>query len=150
LRTPPAYVVDTSVVVKWYANEGGADQAAADQLLDALGQGGCILRAPEILLFELANALMLSHRFPSAKVVGSINHFQELKIELNLLSWSTLAKAVELASNCGATIYDCYFLALALESDSVLITADEVFLRKTRHWPKIIALRSLQLPEPTR
>ncbi len=74
---------------------------------------------------------------------------RKLKIEVELLNWPTLTKAVEFAVGCGATIYDSYFLALALETDSVLITADEVFLRKARHLPKIVSLRLLQLTERT-
>jgi len=149
LSTQPAYVLDTSVAVKWFANKGGTEQAKADQLLDALGKGECTLKAPELLLFEVANALMLSHKFPSAKVMDSLTFLRKLKIEVEFTNWPTLTKAVELASACGATIYDSYFLALALETDSVLITADEVFLRKARHLPKIVSLRLLQLTDRT-
>jgi predicted nucleic acid-binding protein len=149
LNAYPAYVLDTSVAVKWFANEGGADQARADQLLDAVGNGQCILRAPDLLLFELANALMLSHKFPSARVLNSITLLQKLKIEVVPLNLATLTRAVEIASSCNATIYDSYFLALAFETDSTLVSADEVFLRKARHLPNIISLRRFQLTEQT-
>jgi predicted nucleic acid-binding protein len=149
LSAQPAYVLDSSVAVKWFVNEGGTEQTKADQLLDALGQGQCILKAPELLLFEVANALMISHKFPSAKVIDSLAFLRSLKLEVEFMSWLILTKAVELASACGATIYDSYFLAMALETDSVLITADEVFVRKVRHLPKILSLRLLQLPERT-
>jgi predicted nucleic acid-binding protein len=149
LSTLPAYVLDTSVAVKWFANEGGADQAKADLLLDTVGKGQCILRAPEFLLFELANALMLSHKFPSARVINSIVFLQKLKIEVEPLNPATLIRAVEIASSCNATIYDSYFLALALESGSLLVTADEVFLRKVRRLPNTVSLRLLQLTERT-
>ena len=147
MSTHPAYVLDTSVAVKWFANEGGTEQTKADQLLDALGQGECTVRAPELFLFEVANALMISHRFPSAKVADALAFLRKMKIEVELLNWRTLSKAVEIASACGATISDSYFLAVALETDSVLVTADEVFLRKARHLPQIVSLRLLQLTE---
>lgn len=149
MSTQPAYVLDTSVAVKWFVNEGGTEQSKADQLLDALGQGQCILKAPELLLFEMANALMISHKFPSAKVADSLAFLRRLKIEVEVMNWLILTKAVELASACGATIYDSYFLALAIKTDSVLITADEVFLRKARHLPNIVSLRLFQLTERT-
>jgi predicted nucleic acid-binding protein len=56
----PAYVLDTSVAVKWFADEGGAEQAKAVQLFEAFERGQCELRAPELLFFEIANALMYS------------------------------------------------------------------------------------------
>ena len=149
MSTPPAYVLDTSVAVKWFADEGGPEQAKAVQLFEAFEQGQCKLRAPQLLFFEIANALIYSYKLSSSTVVDSLDSLQRLNIEMELLNWSTLAKAVEIASACGATIYDSYFLALALETDSVLITADEVFLRKARHLPKIVSLRLLQLTERT-
>ena len=149
MRIPPAYVLDTSVAVKWFADEGGPEQAKAVQLFEAFEQGQCKLRAPQLLFFEIANALIYSYKLSSSTVVDSLDSLQRLNIEMELLNWSTLAKAVEIASACQATIYDSYFLALALETDSVLITADEAFLRKTRHFAKILSLRLLQLPERT-
>jgi len=150
MSAPSAFVVDTSVVVKWFVDEGGTAQAKAIQLFEAFEAGRCALKAPQLLMFELANALMYSHKLSSAKIVDLLASFQDLKIEIEPLSLPTLAKAVEIACTCGATIYDAYFLALALETDSTLVTADEVFLRKARHWPRIVALRFLQLPGLTR
>jgi predicted nucleic acid-binding protein len=149
VNTPPAYVLDTSVAVKWFADEGGPEQAKAVQLFEAFEQGQCKLRAPQLLFFEIANALIHSYKLSSSTVVDSLDSLQRLNIEVELLDWSTLRKAVEIASACGAAIYDSYFLALALETDSVLITADEVFLRKARHLRKIVSLRLLQLTERT-
>jgi len=60
-----------------------------------------------------------------------------------------LKKAVEIASACGAAIYDAYFLAVAIGSGSVLITADHAFLRKANHMPNILDLRLLKFPERT-
>ncbi len=149
MSTPIAYVLDTSVAVKWFADEGGPEQAKAVQLFESFEQGQCRLRAPELLFFEIANALLYSYKLPTSTVVDSLAFLQRLKIEVVLLNWLTLTKAVEIASACKATIYDSYFLAMALETDSVLITADEVFLRKARHLPKIVSLRLLQLTERT-
>lgn len=145
MSAQPAYILDTSVAVKWFADEGGTEQAKADQLLDVLERGECILKAPELLYFEVTNALMLSQRFPKDKVMESLGSLRKLKIEVESLNWSTLTRAVEIASACKATIYDSYFLAMAFEADCVLVTADEVFLRKASHLPRIISLRLLRL-----
>ena len=145
----PAYVLDTSVAVKWFADEGGAEQAKAIQVFEAFEQGHCELRAPELLYFEIANALKYSHKLSSSTIVDSLNSLQKLKIEVESLNWPTLRKAVEIASTCGAAIYDSYFLAVAIGTESILITADQIFLRKARHMPNIIDLRLFKLPERT-
>lgn len=149
MSTPPVYVLDTSVAVKWFADEGGPEQAKAVQLFEAFEQGQCELRAPVLLFFEIANALMYSYKLPPPTIVDSLAFLQKLRIKVELLNWSILTRAIELAAACGSTIYDSYFLAMALETDSVLITADEVFLRKARQLPNIISLRLLQLTGPT-
>ena len=149
MNSPSAYVVDSSVAVKWFADEGGPEQIKADQLLDALGHGECTLKAPELLLFEVANALMMSYKYSGAEVTDSLAFLRKLKIEVKSLNWPTFTRAVQIASNCGATIYDSYFLALAIETDSMLVTADEVFLRKARDWPEIVSLRLLDLNRQT-
>ena len=111
MSTPPAYVLDTSVAVKWFADEGGPEQAKAVQLFEAFEQGQCKLRAPQLLFFEIANALIYSYKLSSSTVVDSLDSLQRLNIEVEWLNWSTLTKAVEIASACKATIYDSYFLA---------------------------------------
>jgi len=149
VSTLPIYILDTSIAVKWFADEGGLEQRKAVQLFEAFEQGQCALRAPALLYFEIANALMYSYKLPRSTIEDSLAALQNLKIQIDLLNWSTLMKAVEIASACRATIYDSYFLALAIETGSVLVTADEVFLRKARHWPEIVSLRLLQLPGRT-
>jgi predicted nucleic acid-binding protein len=149
VNAPPAYVLDTSVAVKWFADEGGPEQANAVHLYQAFEEGRCRLRAPELLFFEIANALIYSYKLPGSKVLESLDSLWQLKIDVEPLHWPTFTKAVEIASACGATIYDSYFLALALETDSLLVTADQVFLRKVRHLTNIISLRLLRLSEHT-
>ena len=57
----PTYVLDTSVAVKWFADEGGVEQAKAVQLFEALS-GACELRAPELLSFRDRQCLKYSYK----------------------------------------------------------------------------------------
>lgn len=143
---PASYVVDTSVAVKWYVERDEADTAKALRLLAVHSRGQCTLRAPQFLLFEVANALLKGHQLGASVVLEALNQLWNLEMELDALRRPTLAKAVEIAARCEATIYDSYFLALALETRSVLVTADEAFLRKARHYPSVVSLRQLRLP----
>lgn len=143
--SPATYVVDTSVVVKWYVEKEESGVGQAIQLLEQFAGGLCMLRAPHLLLFELANALVASHRLRVPAVLEALTHLRGLNIDLHSFSWSTLARAVDIASASGTTIYDSYFLALALETNSTLVTADETFLRKTQSYPSVVSLRRLPL-----
>ncbi len=142
----PDYVVDTSVVVKWYVERGEENARRALELLETWDDGRCTLRAPELLVFELANALSSERRLKPSEVSEALDRFRSLGLNLEVLRWHALAKAVEIAVGCGTTIYDSYFLALALQSDSILVTADEDFLRKVRSYPGVISLSQFPLP----
>jgi predicted nucleic acid-binding protein len=139
--------VDTSVALKWYVQRGEADVTKAFQLLEAYGRGACGLRAPDLLLWEIANALTIGHKLHPPRVSEALIHLRELGLVLSPMQWSTLESAVEIASKSGATVYDAYYLALALESGGVLVTADEKFLRKARRYPGIVSLNQLQVPD---
>ena len=71
----------------------------------------------------------------------------DLELGLQGFRLSTLTKTVEIAALCQVPVYDSYFLAMALESESVLVTADDACFRKARHYPSIVSLRQLRLPD---
>ncbi len=146
-RPPTSYVVDTSVAIKWYIEKEEADVARAHDLLDCFGRGECAIRAPELLLFEIANAFTAAHKLNITAVVAALTHLKELNIDVRPLEWTTFSKAVEIAAVCDATIYDSYFLALAVETGSALVTADEAFLKKARRYPDVIHLRQLRISD---
>jgi len=106
-----------------------------------------VLRAPDLLLWEVANALTLGRRLKPADVSEALTHLRGLDLDLKNVQWSTLQSAVMIAAATDATVYDAYYLALALESGGVLVTADERFLRNARRYPGIVSLTQLQLPD---
>ncbi len=126
----PGFVVDTSVALKWFVEEQKADVLRARQLQDAYLEGRCILFAPGLLLFELANALKSGRRFKPSEVLTAVRFVLDLELRLWGFRLSTLTRAVEVAASCGVPVYDSYFLAMALESGSVLVTADDAFFIK--------------------
>jgi predicted nucleic acid-binding protein len=133
------------VALKWFVERSEAHVLQARQLRDAYLSGQCTLRAPDFLLLEIANALTTAHRCKTDKVEQALDAVREVGIQLDTLSAHTLVQAVELASYLMVTVYDSYFLALAIQNHSKLVTADEKFLRKAGTHPNIIALRELRL-----
>jgi len=144
-HSSPNYVVDASVALKWYVQRGESDVAKAFALLDAYDREQCVLGAPELLFWEVANALALGHRLKLDAVSEALAHLRSVDLQLRSLQWTTLQRAVEIAATTDATVYDAYYLALALETGSVLVTADEKFLRKARRYAGIVSLAQLQL-----
>jgi predicted nucleic acid-binding protein len=115
-------VVDASVAAKWVVAEAGSD--AARRVLEGPGP----LIAPDLLVAEVGNVLWkkVSRRAITRR------HAQEALIWLpelfdRLFDSAALApRALEIAAEHGATVYDSLYVALAeaAGSDAVLVTAD--------------------------
>ena len=138
--------MDTSVALKWFLLREEADRDRALGLRAACLEGRCRVRAPELLAIELANVLVTGARFTASQVFEAVVDVQELGIEFDPLRWHTLELAIDLSFDYRAAVYDCYFLALAVERQSMLVTADESFLRKAGKHPRIVRLSQVQLP----
>lgn len=138
------YVIDTSVTLKWFLQKEEADLEKARDLKHAQVEGRCSLYAPIFILLEIANALVRGHRRNPDYVGEALDAVRELEVDLEAMRESTLVHAVHLASSYGVTVYDSYFLAMAIESGRVLVTADDAFIRKVGAHPNMIALRQLQ------
>jgi predicted nucleic acid-binding protein len=114
-------VIDASVAVKWVLDETDSD--AADALLDQP------LIAPVIWLAEAANALWRSAR------IGNIT-FEAANARLSELLNAPVApvaiephieQALDLAAQLGHPVYDCLYLAIAIQQKTHVITADRRF-----------------------
>jgi predicted nucleic acid-binding protein len=144
---PPRLILDTSVVLKWFLEKDESDVALARKLRETFLSRRCTLGAPDLLLVEVANALTAGHRSSPKEVSEAIEVILEIGLHLFELQFPALVKAIGLASTYGVTVYDSCFLAVAIESDALLVTADEAFLRKVGAHLNITSLRNLRLPD---
>jgi predicted nucleic acid-binding protein len=117
------YVVDASVAVKWYIPEVHSEKAAC--LLDGTHE----LIAPDLLLPEFGNILWKKVQRGQISVETSRQILQEFKA-VTLQTYPSeplLDNAVDLAIALGRTVYDCFYLALAITKKCQMVTADEKF-----------------------
>ena len=122
-------VVDSSVVAKRLVSETDSDKARS--LLLSWARGGLDLVAPEILAVEIANMLWkraVRRLLPAEKIFDLYSDFQDLQIPL----WPTehlMAGALQLAVGQQHPVSDCVYVALASQTGSELVTADERLFR---------------------
>jgi len=136
-------VLDASVAVKWLVNEPGSEKAQALLELCRLGKYDPI--APELLLVEVGS--VLSKRVRQGSMRASQAEFQFARfnrIRPVLKPLLDLAgQAFKLALVHQHSIYDCLYVALALEAQCELVTADEKLFRTfSPSYPNIKLLRS--------
>ena len=120
------FVVDASVALKWFLPEADGECAAR------LRREGTDLDAPDLLHAEVANALWKRVRRGELKVstAGRIAAaLSRLPIEVHP-SRLLAGAALQIACATGLTVYDSLYVATALLTDGVLVTADR-FLFET-------------------
>lgn len=110
-------VIDTSVVLKWFVAEDDSDRAT-----DLIGTP-CL--APDLIVAELGNALWKKWRKGEIGRAQAHAALAELPDLVGLMPSPPLAEAaLGIAIDVPHPVYDCFFLALAEQSDLVLVTAD--------------------------
>lgn len=137
----PRLVVDASVAVKWILVEDGRDEALRIQ--EQYQDEKIDLIAPPLLLSEVANVLWKRARRGDLTPHQAAYCFDGFLRDAPRLIMSATAEtsALGLALAHGHPVYDCLYLALALEHRCDLVTADERFFRALR--PTLPCIRLL-------
>lgn len=129
-------VLDTSVAVKFYVPEELREEALA--VLAAAETGDLELVAPSTLQPEFFNALWWKHRRGELSPDEVRDGWHRLIADEPASLYAPedlMPRAVEIAFESGAIVYDSLFLALAEDSDAALVTADERLLKALQGTP---------------
>ena len=114
-------VIDASVLIKLFVDEKGSSESeravkAADELL-----------APDLLLPETASVLWKYVRRGELSPVDAnslMADILQMRIRISP-SEDLIEPALRIAIETGRTVYDSLYIALALQSATILLTADE-------------------------
>ncbi len=136
-------IIDASVAIRWVIAGDYQSQAAA--ILDISEP----LRAPGHFMSEVANVLFKYVRDGLVSEKAALSAHDEVREILGpLVNVAELHdEAFELCLALLHPIYDCYYLALALRTGDVFVTADQRFLRKlagTRFAPHAMHLSEVR------
>lgn len=136
------YVVDASIVVKWYSKSGEGDLRKADLLLEGYIQKQHVLVAPSLISYELTNALRFNPNFSEEDVVKAISAFNELGIQI--ISFEKVcSQAVSLAFNKDLAVYDAVCIAISRLYGIPFVTADSQLYQKVKDLLFVIPLSQL-------
>jgi len=139
------YVVDASVVVKWFIPEEESDEAG--RLKELLARGEASLYSPRHTLVEVANALTLHPlvKISEDAIIDAVSASEKM-VNLTDLTQEEWRAAVKLAREIPTTVYDSAYLALSLKMDMKFITADsKLYARLPNNLkPHVALLKELQ------
>ncbi len=130
-------VVDSSVLIKWIKKRDEDLVEEAQRLLAEVEERGIEVHVPALLLYEIANILLLKTRLREAGLEAVLRHLEALPFVVAPPAAPLLRRAVRLGREFGLTFYDASFLALAVELDCLLITADRRLFERAKSLPRL-------------
>ncbi len=137
------YVVDASVLVKWFLHEKEGDRDRALALRDLHISRRSTLFIPQLALLEVLNAVRFSPKADEEDGEMALETLHDLHLETRPAELDLLRKANAIAWAYKITIYDALYVALAEQVGYPLITADEVMVKKLKGHSIVVPLREL-------
>ena len=137
------FVLDTSVILKWFSEFEESDLDQALQLRQAMREGTVFFVVPGLLFYELANALRHNPNFSMKDVEQAVHSVFEMGLEVKGVNEQVMADAISLAFKHNLTAYDAYFLALSKKEGKPFITADYRFVGRVKGFRGIIKLSDI-------
>jgi len=123
-------VVDASVVVKWFVEEEGSEEALA--IRRRYIEEEVEIVAPELIHFEVLNALRYKGLFTAPEIKRIAESLDAYSFDLRSLRGEYAAQAVEAAFENDVTVYDSSYVSLARREGTRLYTGDQKLVQKLK------------------
>lgn len=127
MARPAEVVIDASVACQWFLSEPGTPQALA--LRDAHNDGRIRLIAPELMTYEVGNALRFVNFMTAEQVKAAVDFFFDEQVGLVRSTRADLREASDFAYGLDLTIYDAAYAILAERRRCPLVMDDRKLLK---------------------
>lgn len=119
------YVIDTSVVVKWYNENDEKYVIQARQILQDLRYNKISIIVSDLLSIELTNVFLKGKSLVPSEIITLLQNFFSLPLIVKETSESQLSRAAVIAYKNKITVYDALYIALAESLSCQLISDDQ-------------------------
>lgn len=118
------FVLDTSVIVKWYNQKEEKHVLQAKQLLSDFQNNKIGIIVPDLVGIELLNVFLKGKILETNEIKILLGNFYSLPFTIKETTETMLTKTAEIAKDYQITSYDALFIALAQIEDCQLISDD--------------------------
>jgi predicted nucleic acid-binding protein len=118
------YVVDTSVVVKWFNQQNESKVEIAHQIYNDMLDNLIVLIVPSLLPIELINVLKKGKNIPVAAIKKSVPDLFSLPLVIKEPSQTILEHTAKIMEAYNIAAYDALFVATAKDENCKLISDD--------------------------
>lgn len=122
------YVVDSSIVTKWFLVETNSEKATS--LRNEFATGRLRLTVPTLLFYEVTNALRFSGVFNETDLALAARSLSKYRFGIWRPRGKLLELSVQLSVRENVTVYDACYVALAKRLKTRLVTEDKELLDK--------------------
>ncbi|OGP89569.1 MAG: hypothetical protein A2157_16925 [Deltaproteobacteria bacterium RBG_16_47_11] len=138
------YVVDSSIVFKWYRQPGDEEYVPqAVSLLERHLHGDLEIHVPDLLFYEMGNILRFKETVVSKGALTILRETFALALQTHPIDLLLAEETFRLAREHDITFYDASFVALSHLLDASFITADKKLFAKVKTLPTGLFLGSL-------
>lgn len=123
-------IVDTSIAYKWFST---ADEELLPQalvLLKAHLDEKDTVIAPDLLLYELANAWATKTRLSTGQIKTFLKNLEAIRIKIEPITFAAAEKAIRFSQRYHVSVYDASYAVLAQEKKCDYFTADSKFVAR--------------------
>jgi predicted nucleic acid-binding protein len=123
-------VIDTSVAYKWFSkvNESYLDKAL--ELLEKQIKNEETLIAPDLILYELANAWATKTKLSLEQAKLFMNDFALTRVKTEPITFNLINEAMIFSKKYTVSVYDASYAVLAQEKECNYYTADLKFIKQ--------------------
>ncbi len=138
------FVVDASVILKWFSQDKGASLKKALQLREDLKSRRIDVFSPDLLIYEITNVLRYKKILTDDLILKAIDSIVGLDI-LTPVNQRIMENALKLARTHKITVYDSTYLSFSRYCGCYLITADKKFHQKLKNVPGILFIEEYNI-----
>lgn len=116
------YVLDASILIKWFVEE--PDSMHALNFRIRLLDGAINIAFPDLALYEVGNTLRQKRSFTEHALAESLTSLLHLDLDIVSPTENLLRETGHISQAKNLTFYDAAYVALAAELKATLVTAD--------------------------
>ncbi|NOZ63969.1 MAG: type II toxin-antitoxin system VapC family toxin [Caldiserica bacterium] len=138
------YILDTSVIFKWYRHQDEPYIEEALYLLEKFSTGEIRIHIPILVFYEIGNAFSLKKNIKVEEKEEYLKSLYALGLEVYSLTPELATNTLLLAERYKITFYDSCFISLAEILNFPFITADEKLYRKIKNIKGVQLLKEVE------
>lgn len=124
-------IIDASVGSKWIL-KGESNEKEAKMLLNLHVMGKDKITVPDLFFYEIANTCATKTKFTEKLIEDSLHVLYKAQLNICHPKEEEILQSAQLAQKYHLTVYDMLYAVIAKNNKTVLITADEKFIQKTK------------------